>query len=272
MTVQQMPEWLKDLGPFGLPEISDRDAASMLLPDLEYDAQLIAIHGALTLHQEASAKLANEITQLEEYARGTSGFRNERAVDEWIDRLHGSVYQDAAQSMAAVGMIAPLIESIFYQAFRNIRKQIFSGEVPQGSHARWRLSAEDRWNCHYVWNRGRRSINLVEGIVQLADDTGLVSHLPRDLKPLLQALFEYRNKMFHCGFEWPIEERTRFDNRIAQSGWPAEWFTWATSGGSPWIFYLTATFAGRSLEAIDEIIGGVGAFAREQLSGSASQL
>jgi hypothetical protein len=27
-----MPEWLKDIGRFDLPDVSDRDAASMLLP------------------------------------------------------------------------------------------------------------------------------------------------------------------------------------------------------------------------------------------------
>lgn len=266
MTEQEMPEWLKDTGRFGMPEISDRDAASMLLPDLDYDAQLLAIHSALLLHREANAKLEGEIKELEEYARRTSGLRNQHAVDEWIDRLHGSVYQDAAQSMAAVGMIAPLIESIFFQAFQNMRKQFFAGEVPQGNYDRWRLPAEDRWNCHYVWNKSRRGINLFEGIIQMAEDTGLISHLPIDLKPILQALFEYRNKMFHCGFEWPVEERTRFDNRIVQAGWPGEWFSRATSDGAPWIFYMTGALVGRSLDIIEEIISGLGAFSRQQLA------
>jgi hypothetical protein len=266
MTVPDMPEWLKDIGQLGLPEISNRDAASMLLPDLDYDAQLIAIHNALMLHRDANAQLENELKQLEEYARSTSGFRSERAVDEWVDRLHGSVYRDAAHSMAAVGMIAPLVESVFYQAFQNIRQQFFVEDTPHQAHARWELSAKDRWDCHYAWNNGRRSRNLVDGVIQLADATGLTPHLPRDLQPLLQALFEYRNKMFHCGFEWPIEERARFERRIAQSGWPADWFTRVTSGGSPWVFYLTAALIRRCLEIMEEIIDGMGAFVRQQLA------
>ena len=34
-----------------------------------------------------------------------------------VDHLHQSVFQDAAHSMAAVGMLAPFVESLFKQAF-----------------------------------------------------------------------------------------------------------------------------------------------------------
>ena len=60
--------------------------------------------------------------------------------------------------------------------------------------------------------------------VQLTEALGLTSHLPNDLKPIFQALFEYGNRMFHCGFEWPVHERRSFENRIAEAGWPSEWF------------------------------------------------
>src|SRR5271166_6841873 len=101
--------------------MDNRDAASLLLPDLDDHAQLIAIRNVLSRNRMANKELQDEINRIEEYARQTSGFRNERAVDEWIERLHGSVYQDAANSMAAVGMLAPLVESIFTQAFQSVR-------------------------------------------------------------------------------------------------------------------------------------------------------
>ena len=42
--------------------------------------------------------------------------------------------------------------------------------------------------------------DLVAGILQLCDATGLVKKLPSDLEVTLSALFIYRNRMFHDGF------------------------------------------------------------------------
>jgi hypothetical protein len=55
--------------------------------------------------------------------------------------------------------------------------------------------------------------------------------LPQDLEPVLEALFEYRNRVLHSGFEWPPENRAKFENRI--KAWPAGWFECATSGDKP---------------------------------------
>src|SRR5690606_3700853 len=131
------PEWLKALGPIGVPELSDRDTACMVLPDLDYDSQLVAIRHALRRHQQADDKLRQEIAEIKAFAQRTSDIRNEYAVNEWVDRLYHSVYQDAAHSMAAVGMLAPMFESVFYQAFQGIRKHMGNGPTP---------STHDRWN------------------------------------------------------------------------------------------------------------------------------
>jgi hypothetical protein len=174
-----------------------------------------------------------------------------------------SVYQDAAHSMAAVGMLAPLIESIFCQSFDGLRRKIPAPNiVPFNSHPRWQLSADGQWDCHLVWTKkGRRRTDIVEGILQLAEAIGLSTHLPGDLKATLQALFAYRNKMFHNGFEWPLLERERFQQRIAD--WPSDWFRMATSAHRPWTFYMTETFIDHCLLTIDSVLSGVGAFARK---------
>lgn len=251
-----------------MPKLSDRDLACVLLPDLDYDAQLLAVHNLLRRHKGFSQDFSDEIRLLEEHARQAKGLHNERLVDEWADRVHASVYQDAAHSMAAVGMLAPLIESIFYQAFQATRHHLSTTVNPASEHQRWQQPAEDQWDCHFVWKSGRRSTNLVEGILQLAEAVELSPYLPNDLRFTLQALFEYMNKMFHCGFEWPVEERQRFAARIDTSGWPADWFAKATTGEEPWIFYLTDTYTSHCLDTIDSIIVGMGAFAREKLSGN----
>lgn len=259
------PEWMRQNGPIGIPELSDRDSACLVLADLDFDAQLAAIRGLLRLHDEADQALRGRITEIEAYAARTSGLRNEAAVAQWTDRLHHSVYQDAAQSMAAAGMLAPLIESIFYQAFQGIRTRLAATSSPPGNHARWQQPAEDQWDCHFVWKSGRRSTNLVDGILQLAEAVSLARHFPEDLRATLDALFAYRNKMFHCGFEWPLPERRAFQKRINDSGWPQTWFALATSGGEPWVFYLTRDFIDYCLEIVGRVIEGIGAFCKAEL-------
>jgi len=259
------PEWMRQNGPFGIPQLSDRDSACLVLADLDFDAQLAAIRGLLRLHDEADQALRGEITEIEAYAARTSGLRNEAAVAQWTDRLHHSVYQDAAQSMAAVGMLAPLIESIFSQAFQGIRTRLAPISSPPSNHARWQQPAEDQWDCHFVWKSGRRSTNLVEGISQLAEAVSLARHLPGDLRATLDALFAYRNKMFHCGFEWPVPERIAFQKRIDKSAWPKTWFAAATKGGEPWVFYLTRQFIDHCLETVDRVITGIGAYCKVEI-------
>jgi hypothetical protein len=267
------PEWLNDsqLIDCDFPEISNRDAACLILPDLDYDAQLNAIAKLLHRQRSAEESLDQDIKSIEEVARKLSVWRNDRANDERINRIHASIYQDAAHSMAAVGMLAPLIESLFYQAFQGIRHQYKISTNPQSTHKRWEQPAEDQWDCRFVWHKGRRKTSIVEGIIQLAEAVGLASRLPSDLKPKLQALFEYRNKLFHNGFEWPKEERERFATRIAKAatheGWHTEWFSKAESDGDPWIFYLTDTYISDCLATINRIIEAIGAFVRDEFFG-----
>ena len=246
----------------GRIELSDRDAACLVLPNLDYDSQLAAIHHLLSRHREADQGLEREIAEIETFARRTSGLRNQHAIDEWTDRLHHSIYQDTAHSMAAVGMLAPLIESVFYQTFQGIRQRFYDGKHAPTDHARWQQPAEDQWDCHFYWSKGRRSTNLVSGILQISEALGLTSHLPQHLKHTLEALFEYRNKMFHCGFEWPIYERQRFARRITDAGWPAVWFAQARRGDEPWVFYMTNEFIQHCADMIDRVICGVGAYCK----------
>lgn len=248
----------------GRMELSDRDAAFLVLPDLDYDSQLAAIHQLLRRHRAADQELKREITEIEAFAARTSGLRNQRAIDEWTDRLHHSVYQDAAHSMAAVGMLAPMIESVFYQTFLGIRQRFYDGKHAPTDQVRWQQPAEDQWDCHYYWSNGRRSKNLVSGIIQLSEALQLMSHLPANLEQMLEALFEYRNKMFHCGFEWPVDERQRFAKRIRDRKWPANWFAQATRGGLPWVFYMTDYFIQRCADTIDQVICGVGAYCKSK--------
>jgi len=127
-------------------------------------------------------------------------------------------------------------------------------------HPRRRVSDEIFWDCHFVVTaKGRYQKDIVKGASQLAEAIGLLTHLSPNFSLTLQALFAYRNKMFHLGFEWPIPERDKFQKRLKD--WP-HWFTTATTNNKPWIFYLTDTFILHCIESIDNLLGGLGAFAR----------
>lgn len=149
-THAETPEWYLAGHTDDFLDLSDRDYACVLLPDLDYEAQFDAIKDLLQRHMQADQLLSKEITEIEAHARKLSGIRNQQAVNEWVDRMHASVYQDAAHSMAAVGMLAPLVESIFHQAFLGIRVYYVSQSMHLPSHPRWQEAEKDEWDCHFV--------------------------------------------------------------------------------------------------------------------------
>jgi hypothetical protein len=141
--------------------------------------------------------ISDEIKALEEHSRHLKGVAADRAVDEWVDQIYYSTYQDAAHSMSAVGMLAPLVETIFYQCFRGIGRQFYPATQPCKEHDRWNAAHDIQWNCRFVVVDGNTHKHLVNGIFQISDAVGLTTRFPKDLKAVLSALFGYRNKMFH---------------------------------------------------------------------------
>ena len=200
--------------------------AKLVEPDLEYthfppeefnyDAQLVAIHGLLHRQERADQELSDRIREADEVARRTKGRANEHATDVWVELAEMSCYQAAAHSMAAVGMIAPLIESVFRAAFRSL-----GNKLPQR--------------------------NLAKNIVTRVEEVGMKAYLPADLEPTLSALFAYRNKMFHGGFEWSSEELKRFETLLAENHWRPDWFSRATVDDESWMFYMTSSFVDHCL-------------------------
>ncbi len=83
-------------------------------------------------------------------------------------------------------------------------------------------------------------------------------------------VFGYRNKMFHHGFEWPADERSKFAKLILSENWPDSWFKAATSDGNPWIYYMTETYISDCVSVTEQIIEAIGRFAR-QLSNRTAQ-
>lgn len=255
-SVEGYLECMCDPAGAGLEAITDQDIGhGVLEPD--FQSQLLAIRIILERNHEAEEKVSAEIKNLEAEIRERGG--NSWMVDHWVDHLHGSTFLDAAHSMAAVGLIAPLIESLFYRAFHYLKRAIGEPYSLESGHERWQL--DDRWDHRYEWKRGHRRLAIAKGILQLAEAIDLKRHLPADLERTLSVLFAYRNKMFHFGLEWPDKDLKEFANLIDSKGW-TDCFTRAESGGDPWIFYMSREFTDHCLETVDRTIEGIGARVR----------
>jgi hypothetical protein len=267
----QMPDWLQKQIHDAMPEIPARDYIYCLQLDFSIDAQLAAISALLHRNEAAGQALAGDIKQVDKYARSVTGRLNDYACDQYVDLCQTSVYQDAAHSMAAVGMLAPLIETIFCQSFQGVRNEFFANCDPANRHARWKTQDDERWDCHRIRQGNRWQTNLVQGIFELSDAVGIRKHWPGDLDSVLTALFAYRNKMFHHGLEWPAAERQAFAKRITDEGWDTKWFCSATSGGDPWVFYLTDEFITHAFETIERVLEGFSTFIKDELLPSRSK-
>lgn len=252
----EQPDWTSTLRGLPTGSLEHDSYLFMLQLDFSPQSQLAAIRSLLRRNADADEALEAEIRQLEDHAKTLEGVWNEAAVDNSIDLMHQSVYQDATHSLAAVGMLAPFIETIFSECFGAIG-QSFSGGGPMPSrHIRWTAPAGKMWDCHYLKTRKTCEKNLVEGIMQLSAATDLSQYLPADLKLSLTALYEYRNKMFHNGLEWPTRVRTAFQKRITEAKWPPEWFSRATSGGEPWVFYMSQQLIDHCLQISESVLDG----------------
>ena len=205
------------------------------LKGFNYEAQLVAIGGLLYRQEQAEEELSDRIKEADEVARRSEGRANDYAVDVYVELAQMSCYQDMAHSMAAVSMIAPLIESVFRVAFRSIGK-----DLPRK--------------------------DIAKGIVKGVGEIGMMEYLPTNLEPTLSALFAYRNKMFHGGFEWSAEKLNGFERRLEKGHWPSKWFDKATSDDKPWMFYMTPAFVDHCFAMAKGIVEGIEQFGSERNS------
>jgi hypothetical protein len=236
----------------------------------DYIAQILAVKNLLERQKHHDDTLQQQMDKIEALIKKTG---SERVIDEWGEHFYESIYQDAAHSMAAVGMLAPLIESFFLQSFYGLQRLLKNPTRRRGdqaarlpeemdtSHPRWKWPEKKQWDCHFYSNKnGNPQKDLVRGIKEISTSIGLIRYMPTDLQSVLHALFSYRNKMFHHGFEWPPAQRQNFERQLAD--WSTDWFSKSTSGEKPWMFYLTGTYIEHCLATIDKSISGIGAFAR----------
>ena len=251
-------------------KLSNRDQALFLIEERDLEAQLIAIKSVLRQNREAEQQVAEEIKALDTHIRSYAGDDYEYQMHmegDWADTLHGTVFQDAAYSMSALGMIAPFFESLLVSVFEGLRQRDETGETPVGNTIRGPRSAKKFWDPRLTFVDGEWKNGIVLGTRQLSDAIGLSSFLPEGFTSMHAALTAYRNSMFHNGFEWPVDKRKKFNELIVADAWPEGWFTKSTSNDEPWIFYMSADFIEHCLHTIDQVLEGVGRYLEKGSTG-----
>ena len=150
-----------------------------------------------------------------------------------MDDIYQSFFQEAAHSMAAAGMLAPFIEAIFTAIFPCLPKE-------------------------------KKKQGIAKAITCLSKSKKLAHFFHEDYAKTLDALFLYRNKMFHNGFIWPENERNKFQDAIKERGWPQNWFVETSYKDSrdttekPWIFCMSTEFIEHCLRTIKHVLDGYG--------------
>ena len=192
--------------------------------DYDYARHVEAMRGLLYRNQQADVALSDKISDSEEWVRRTTGEESDVAVDYTVDLMEKSVYQDVAHSMAAVGMIVPFLEGVFKDVFERMNE-----DLPRG--------------------------DLAKNILKVVNKRMLDPYLPAQFAPTMEALFRYRNDLFHWGFEWPTHIRQHFED--ATAGWPDGWFEVATQGSEPWTFSMSTAFINHCIKVAEEVPEGL---------------
>ncbi|EEF22238.1 conserved hypothetical protein [Ricinus communis] len=163
-------------------------------------------------------------------------------------------------------MLAPLLEGFFVEIFKVLERR-YSRLLPSdlAKHRGAPIGHPGWWNARLYFGSDGERKDVALGIVQLARATGLSIYLAADHAEVLLAVFLYRNKMLHNGFEWPDADRKNFKQELITHRWPKEWFTNASRADEPWVFYMEDALIDRCFGLIDEALVGVGLYTRQLL-------
>ena len=208
---------------------------------IDLEAQLSAIKMLLSRQRQAHEEWVQQVDGLLKEARQNENTLEYPYTDErWIDRMRDGTFLSAAHSMAAVAMLAPFLEMLFKRIFEHLGMEL--------------------------WNRG-----IVANIKKRADSVGLTAWFPDAYLMVLKALIEYRNAMFHNGFEWPDKELSDFRKAITDGGWPNNWFVETHLDGDSRVFLMEPEFIEDCFQTIEGIRDGFCAFLRDRSNNARAQ-
>lgn len=243
--------------------LDDRDYLFRLLDSINWDAQLEAVTAVLERNRAAAEHVSLSIAQLGERAHTYAGPYHDHIVGEHVDAIYRSSYSDAAVSLSAIGMIVPMMESVFSQSFQSLGALHDAKAMQPPEHRRWKRAGahEKRWNCQWYFGQAGARNDIICGIPQLSEATGLSPYLHDDVMDWIVAMLTYRNRMFHGGFEWSLEQRDQFERLIDARKWD-KYFQSARTNDRPWIFYLRDDVIEEMPKRMESILDSFGVFAK----------
>ena len=222
------------------------------------DQQLDAIKRVLRTHEEIREGESNRLDALDTASRWEGEY--DGGLEALRDlRFWQMTFQTSAHSMAAVGMLAPFIESLFEEIFDALKTR--STEI-KSDHPPQDLPFMKSRNPQSKVENGKTRQGFAVDSIERAYNIGLLPFLPCNVDISLKALIKYRNNMFHNGFEWPETKISSFDKK--RKDWPEGWFDLAHRNGEPWLFFMTPEFCTHCIDLIDAIIDGTGRFLKER--------
>lgn len=243
--------------------LDDRDYLFRLLNTIDWEAQLEAVRAVLARNRAASDRVSANIAELDEQARTYTGPYHDHVVDEHVDAMYRSTYSDAVVSLSAVGVVVPMMESIFSQSLLSLGAMYAAKDMSPPEHPRWQRAGSDRerWNCQWYFGRSGPRNDIISGIPQLAEAVGLSTYLQPDMLDWIAAMLSYRNRMFHGGFEWSVKQRDQFEDLISARHWE-KYFQSARTNDRPWIFYLRDEVIDEMPKRMGSILDSFGVFAK----------
>lgn len=244
--------------------LDDRDYLSRLLDSIDWDPQLVAIRSVLERNRSAAERVSANIAELGERAATYSGPHHDHLVDEHVDAMWRSSYSEAAVSLSAIGMIVPMAESVFSQTFQSLGSMYVAKRMEPPDHRRWQRAGQhaERWNCQWYFGRDEARNDIISGLPQLSEASGLSPYLEPDTMDWIAAILSYRNRMFHGGFEWSLAQRDQFERLIAARSWD-KYFQSARTNDNPWIFYLRDEVIDDMPRRMESLLDSFGRFAKD---------
>ena len=127
--------------------------------NLDFEAQLLAIKDLLRRNRQADEDLEQRIKDLYEQAQQTTEvWRNSPYQDDrFVDETYQSFFQDAAHSMAAVGMLVPFLEAFFVASFQCVRDKVERTKQATSEDQRMQAWESKFLDLHSQFKRGEAS-------------------------------------------------------------------------------------------------------------------
>jgi len=204
-----------------------------------------------------------------------SDFSGPHGGDFYAEMCEEHAYAEIACCQVITASLCPIFETLFIRAISKI-KPLFEKSGRAKTHLRWTSSiAEvDPWNPKVYFEEGKspNRDNFSHGCVQLLSAIGCEANHALSIKEkdVIEALFWYRNRILHEGYEWREETLKKATNHLNQhprwcekrdDGEALSWFFVATITSTedgkeviePWLVTLTDNLARPALDCVESV-------------------